>query len=73
MTDRKRIRNRIYRVCGIGMLVLEVAFAVVMLCGAPKFFIMIIEIILLHIFGISWLVKGEAFPFLNDKTEASKI
>ena len=73
MTDRKRIRNRIYRVCGIGMLVLEVAFAVVMLCGAPKFCIMIIEIILLHLFGISWLVKGEAFPFLNDKTEASKI
>ena len=27
---------------------------------------MIIEIILLHLFGFAWLVKGEAFPFLND-------
>lgn len=27
---------------------------------------MIIEILLLSLFGIPWLVKGEAFPFLND-------
>ena len=73
MTDRKRIRNLIYRICGIGMLVTEVIFAIIILCGLPKYCIMITEILLLHLFGIAWLVKGEAFPFLNDKTEASKI
>ena len=30
---------------------------------------MVIEIILLHLFGFAWLVKGEFFPFLNDKEE----
>ena len=30
---------------------------------------MIVEIILLHLFGFAWLVKGEAFPFLNDVKE----
>lgn len=69
MTERKKIRNRIYRICGIGMLAGEVVFAIVMLCGAPKWSVMIIEIVLLHLFGLSWLVKGEAFPFLNDTKE----
>ena len=71
MTDRKRIRNRIYRICGYGMLVLELAFVVVRLLGAPGYVVMILEILLLHLFGFAWLVKGEAFPFLNDKEEAT--
>ena len=69
MTDRKKIRNRIYRICGYGMLAGEVAFIVARLLGAPGYSILIIEIILLHLFGFAWLVKGEAFPFLNDKPE----
>ena len=71
MTDRKRIRNRIYRICGYGMFVLELAFVVVRLLGAPGYVVMILEILLLHLFGFAWLVKGEAFPFLNDKEEAT--
>ncbi|MBQ6566500.1 MAG: hypothetical protein IJL80_05545 [Treponema sp.] len=71
MTDRKRIRNRIYRICGYGMLVLELAFVVVRLLGAPGYVVMILEILLLHLFGFAWLVKGEAFPFLNDEEEAT--
>lgn len=70
MTDRKKLRNKIYRICGIGMLVLEVLFVTVRLVGAPGYTVMILEILLLHLFGFSWLVKGEAFPFLNDKEEA---
>jgi hypothetical protein len=66
MTHRKRLRNRIYRICGYGMLVMMGAFAVAKLLGAPGYSVMIIEIILLHLFGFAWLVKGEAFPFLND-------
>ena len=30
---------------------------------------MILEVVLLMLFGFAWLVKGEAFPFLNDKEE----
>lgn len=69
MTDRKRIRNRIYRICGYGMLVLELAFVAARLLGAPGYIVMILEILLLHFFGFAWLVKGEAFRFLNDKEE----
>lgn len=70
MTDRKIIRNKIYRICGYGMFVMEAALVVARLLGAPGYSVMIIEIILLHLFGFAWLVKGEAFPFLNDKKEA---
>lgn len=72
MTDRKRLRNRIYRICGYGMLGMEVAFIVAKLLGAPGYMVMIVEIILLHLFGFAWLVKGEAFPFFNDREEPEK-
>ena len=66
MTPRKRLRNRIYRICGYGMLFMEVCLGLVFFFGAPGYIIMIIEIILLHLFGFAWLVKGGAFRFLND-------
>ena len=66
MTDRKRIRNRIYRICGAGMLFLELVFALLTLFDAPGYCVMIVEIILLHLFGFAWLTKGEAFPCFND-------
>nr|AIF26758.1 hypothetical protein [uncultured bacterium fosmid pJB89E1] len=69
MTERKKLRNRIYRICGYGMIVLELAFVAVKICGAPGYCVMIVEILLLHLFGFSWLVKGEAFPFFNDVEE----
>lgn len=69
MTARKRLRNRIYRICGGGMLLFEIIFAIVSVCGAPGYCVMLIEIVLLHLFGFSWLVKGEAFPWFNDIEE----
>ena len=70
MTERKKLRNRIYRFCGYGMFVMEAAAVAARLLGAPGYFVMFVEIVLLLLFGIAWLVKGEAFPFLNDiKTE----
>ena len=72
MTDRKVIRNRIYRICGYGMFVTGAVFALTRLLGAPGYTVMIFEIILLHLFGFAWLVKGEAFPFLNDKEEETE-
>ena len=66
ITDRKRIRNRIYRICGAGMLFFELVFALLTLFDAPGYCVMIVEIILLHLFGFAWLTKGEAFPCFND-------
>ena len=69
MTEQKVLRNKIYRICGFGMLGLMALFAVIKLLGAPGWTVMIIEILLLFLYGFAWLVKGEAFPFLNDKPE----
>ena len=66
ITDRKRIRNRSYCICGAGMLFFELVFALLTLFDAPGYCVMIVEIILLHLFGFAWLTKGEAFPCFND-------
>lgn len=69
MTSRKKTRNLIYRICGYGMAGVEVLFVISKVIGFPGYTTMIFEIVLLNLFGISWLVKGEAFPFLNDTEE----
>ena len=69
MTERKILRNKIYRICGYGMLGLMAAFAVAKALGAPGWTVMVVEVILLHLFGFAWLVKGEAFPIFNDIEE----
>lgn len=68
MTDKKKLRNKIYRICGIGMLVFMVWQAITSQVSFFKgYWTMINEIFLLQFFGISWLVKGGAFKFLNDR------
>ena len=66
ITDKKKLRNKIYHACGLGMFVFLVfqAFSAFFL---PGWLTMINEIFLLQFFGISWLVKGGAFKFLNDR------
>ena len=72
MTEKKKLRNRIYRICGWGMLVLlALLIALSLIFGTPNWFVMIIEILLLHLFGFAWVVKGEFFPFLNDQAAAN--
>ena len=71
MTERKILRNKIYRFCGYGMLVLMVVFGIARLLGAPGWTVMVVEIILLHLFGFAWLVKGEAFRCFNDVEETA--
>lgn len=68
-TRHKEMRNKIYRFCGWGMVALVLLCAVTKLVGLPGYWTMIIEILLLSLFGISWLVKGEAFAFLRDTAE----
>ena len=70
MTDRRKVRNTIYRICGWGMIgLLALLAAIRLLSAASGWYVMIIEILLLQLFGFAWLVKGEFFGFLNDKQE----
>lgn len=63
-TKMKKIRNIIYRVCGIGML-----SALILMVLPVNFFAktFIVEAIALTFFGISWLVKGQVFNLFSDK------
>ena len=60
MTRNKKIRNIIYRICGIGMIG---SFALLLL---PDFYIKIwlLETIALFFFGISFLTKADIYPWL---------
>ena len=60
MTRNKKIRNVIYRICGIGMIA---SFALLLL---PDFRIKIwlVETIALFFFGISFLTKADIYPWL---------
>ena len=69
ITSRKRIRNILFRVCGIGILVLGSGFGMVIFGIAPQYWVFFIEVGILMLFGFAWLVKGEVFPFLNDKED----
>lgn len=59
-TRNKRIRNVIFRVCGIGMVA---SFLIFLL---PKFYIRVwlIEAIALFFFGVSWLTKANKYKIL---------
>lgn len=63
-TKQKKIRNIIYRVCGIGM-ICAMALMVIPVSFFAKTFI--VEAIALTFFGISWLVKGQVFGLFADK------
>lgn len=67
MTRQKKIKNIIYRICGIGMMG---SFLLFLLNFIPNFecynLTWIIEAIALFFFGASWIVKSDAFPFLKD-------
>ena len=60
MTKKKKIRNVIYRVCGIGMVG---SFSLLLL---PKFHIQwwLMETIALFFFAISFLTKADIYPWL---------
>ena len=59
-TRNKKIRNIIYRVCGVGMIA---SFLILLL---PSFYIQIwlVEAIALFFFGVSWLTKADYYPWL---------
>ena len=59
-TKKKKIRNIIYIICGIGMIA---AFGILLLPSFPCR-IWVVETIALSFFGISFLTKADVFPFL---------
>ena len=67
MTKQKKIKNVIYRICGIGMIG---SFLLFFLNAIPNFapynLTWIIEAIALFFFGLSWIVKSDAIPWLKD-------
>lgn len=60
MTRKKKIRNLIYRICGIGMIVSFLLMLLKFLPTHPANLVWIVEMIALTFFGISWLVKSGA-------------
>ena len=60
MTRKKRIRNIIYRICGVGMIA---SFLLLLL---PDFHIKIwlVETFALFFFGVSFLTKADIYPWL---------
>lgn len=63
MTENKKKRNIIYKVCGIGMVVSFLAIvpiSIFELWGG----VWIVETIALAFFGISWLTKADIYPLL---------
>lgn len=63
MTEKKKKRNIIYRVCGIGMLasfIFIVPVSIFEIWGG----IWLIEAVALTFFGVSWLTKSNIYPWL---------
>ena len=63
LTENKRKRNIIFRVCGVGMIgsfVLLIPVILFKIWGGTW----LVETIALAFFGISWLTKCDIFPFL---------
>jgi hypothetical protein len=64
VTENKKKRNMVYRICGIGMLVFMIAQVIsVNVSWLPGYCTMINEIALLFFFAVSWLTKGNVFFF----------
>ena len=68
---QNQLNNKIYKFCAwamIAIMALFVILSIVRACGVniPGFLTMIVEAVLLLIFGFAWLVKGRLFKFGRD-------
>lgn len=60
VTKRKKVRNIIFRVCGVGMLA---SFLILLIPGVPCR-VWVVETVALFFFGISFLTKANIYPWL---------
>ena len=70
---KNELNNKIYKVCAWSMIVIMVLFVILTIarmCGVniPGFLTMIVEAVLLLIFGFAWLVKGQLFKFAKSSS-----
>lgn len=61
MTNAKKKRNIIFRVCGIGMLA---SFLLLIPLWKVSFGVWLVEAVALMFFGISWLTKSQCYKWL---------
>ena len=66
ITKQKKIKNIIYKICGIGMIGSFLLMLLKLFDWAPYNLTWIVEAIALFFFGVSWIVKSDAIPFLRD-------
>lgn len=71
MTENKKKRNIIFRVCGVGMIVSFLAIIPVSIFNWWGG-VWIVETVALLFFGISWLTKADCYPWLFADAKASK-
>ena len=63
MTEEKKKRNIIFRVCGIGMIASFLLLIPLLLLKVPAA-TWIIEAVALLFFGVSWLTKAQCYKWL---------
>ena len=72
MTEQKKLRNTVYRICGSGILVclvLQLTYSLTNLFSfIPNWFpfTMINEFFILEFFAFAWIVKSESIKYFND-------
>jgi uncharacterized membrane protein len=69
-SPKKRLRNRIYRVCGWVMIICMVGIGINFIPGAKErlggSLVFFMETFAIWAFGISWFTKGETLKYLRD-------
>ena len=70
---KNELNNKIYKVCAWSMIAVMLVFVIFLIAGAcglnyPKYLTMIVEAVLLLIFGFAWLVKGQLFKFAKSSS-----
>ena len=65
---QNELNNKIYKVCAWAMIAIMALFVIILIVKAfginlPGYITMIVEAVLLLLFGFAWLVKGRLFKF----------
>ncbi len=65
---QNQLNNKIYKVCAWAMIAIMALFVIILIMKAfginlPGYITMIVEAVLLLLFGFAWLVKGRLFKF----------
>lgn len=66
MTDKKKIRNILYLIAAVIMVVCGIFILLKWIFGWPRYLPIIIETVGQFCFGMAWLIKAGAFKLLND-------